>query len=108
MMDEFTVDQNYQRVYRNLLTKFRDCMGEGWAGAFASFHVVEGLYPDLGEAEISHMMTNAGTKNYYMHVEIKEVTADKTSVKAYVQLSTWKRQLEKVRPWATDPAATCS
>lgn len=108
MTAQFTTDQNYQRVYRNLLTKFRECKGEGWAGVFADIHIVEGLYPDLGEAEISYMMSNFGTKNYYLHIDITKITANKTNVKAYIQLSTWKRSLSRIKPWATNPNASCS
>lgn len=106
--DEFTVNDNYQRVYKRMQTKFHDCLGEGIIGLRASMHIKNNLYPDLGEAEISYMMRNVGAANYLIHTDITKITANETKVKSYMQIKMNSgKQLAIIRKWATDTTTAC-
>lgn len=102
-----TVDENYQRVYKNLLESMYQCYGEGWAGVFAQYHIRSELYSELDEAEISYVMTNAGMQGHYLHVDIRGVDADHSEVDTFVSLSTWERQLSRVESWARGSDVDC-
>lgn len=106
---EFTTDQPYQLVYKNLLTKMRDCLGEGQIGmSFATMIIRNELYPDLGTAEVSQVMENAGVTNYYMHFDIVKLEAKKTSVTGYTQYSiNGQKFLGRAKQWAIDSNSTC-
>lgn len=101
----FETNINYQRLYKNLVTKFSECMGEGYVGGFATTHIKHALYSDLKEATISYTMDNLG-QNIYYHADI--IGTEKGSkVIAYVSLNTWKRTLDNTKNWATDADAPC-
>ena len=102
------IDQNYQRLYKNLLRKMDECAGEGQVGLFAQLHIKQTILSDLKEASISYMMTNVGTQSYYLHVDIFGVGEDRSKFDAYVAYSTWKSWLPRVERWARNPAATCA
>ena len=104
---EFTVEENYQRVYKNLLDKVHECMGEGWAGVFASFHIKNELYNELKEGEITFLMSNAGMQSYYMHIDVTSISEKRTKVDAYVYYSTWEKELPLIRQWAFDDNSSC-
>jgi len=97
---EFTVDNNYQRVYKNILDKMHECKGEGWAGVFASYHIQHELYNDLKEGYITFLMSNAGSQSYYMHIDVASISDEQTNVNAYVYYSTWEKNLPLVKQWA--------
>ena len=102
------IDQNYQRLYKNLLRKMDECAGEGQVGLFAQLHIKQTILSDLKEASISYMMTNLGTQSYYLHVDIHGIGEDRSKLDAYVAYSTWKDWLPRVERWARQPDATCA
>lgn len=101
------INQNYQRVYKNLLEKMQECMGEGWVGVFAQNHIRHAMFNELQEANISYVMSNLGYQNHYLHVDIKGSGRDNTKMDAFVHFSTWRSVLSRVEVWATDAKATC-
>ena len=103
----FTVEENYQRVYKNILDKMHECMGEGWAGAFASTHIKHELYNDLKEGNITFLMSNAGSQSYYMHIDVASIEDKKTRINTYVYYSTWEKNLPLVEQWARDGKSSC-
>ena len=104
---EFTIEENYQRVYKNLLEKMNECMGEGWAGVFASTHIKHELYNELKEGNITFLMSNAGSQSYYMHIDVASIADKKTRINAYVYYSTWEKNLPLVKQWAFDGNSSC-
>jgi hypothetical protein len=104
---EFKVEENYQRVYKNLLDKMHECIGEGWAGVFASYHIKNELYSELEEGEITFLMSNAGMQNYYMHMDVASISAEQTKVDAFVYYSTWAKNLPLIKQWASDSNSSC-
>jgi len=104
---EFKVEENYQRVYKNLLDKMHECVGEGWAGVFASYHINSELYNELGEGEISFMMSNAGMQSYYMQMDVASLSEAQAKVNAYVYYSTWEKNLPLIKQWAVNGDSSC-
>ena len=102
------IDQNYQRLYKNLLRKMDECAGEGQVGLFAQLHIKQTILSDLKEASISYMMTNLGTQSYYLHVDIFGIGEDRSTLDAYVAYSTWKGWLPRVERWARQPDSPCA
>jgi len=102
------IDQNYQRVYKNLLERMQECMGEGWVGVFAQNHIRHAMYSELQEANISFVMSNLGYQNHYLHVDIKALEQEKTKLEAFVYFSTWRSALGRIEAWARDTNATCN
>jgi hypothetical protein len=101
-----TVDQNYQRVYKQLLEKMQECYKEGTVGAFAQMHIRTSLYNELREANISYMMTNLGSQNHYLQVDIKGM-GESTNLDAYVFFKTWSNRIPQIREWAINSDASC-
>lgn len=100
------IDQNYQRVFKNVLDKFQECVGEGRIGVFADMHIKNVMLSDLKEAEISVMMTNLGNY-YYYHADIKEIAPGKTQFDAAIIYQTWSRWLDRSVAWAQNGDADC-
>lgn len=82
-------------------------MGEGWAGAFAQFHIRHAVFNELREANISFVMSNLGYQNHYLHVDIRGLDDATTKLDAFVYFSTWRPTLARVQSWATDADAQC-
>jgi len=101
------LNKNYQQVYKNVLVKMQECMGEGWAGVFAQTQIKHVMYNDLQEANISYMMTNLGRNLYYLQVDIKGLSPKTTNISASVYYPTWKPSLNSVVAWAHDGNAPC-
>lgn len=104
---EFSVEENYQRVYKNVLDKMHECLGEGWAGVFASYHIKSELYSELKEGEITFLMSNAGIQSYYLHADIFGISEEQTKVDAYAYYSTWEKSLPLIKQWASDGDSSC-
>lgn len=101
------IDQNYQRVYKNVLDKMHECIGESSAGMFAQVRIRHALYSDLQEGNIGYVMDNLGVANHYLQVDIKGLPNNRTRLEAFVHFSTWKPHLERVTAWAIDGRAPC-
>jgi len=101
------LNQNYQQTYKNLSTKYQECMMQGWAGVFAQMHIDRQLYSDLKEGHIIHYMTNMGMKSYYVVIDIKETDNKKTLLDAYIFYSTWENVLPKIEEWSINTDSTC-
>jgi hypothetical protein len=106
--DSVIVPVNYQKLYRDLLGKMQECFQEGTAGVFSRMDLDHALYSDLGEAQITYLMTSAGIKNYLLHVDIAAKGQHAARLDTFVSLYTWKPLMEQVQRWAVDPLASCT
>lgn len=104
---EFTVEENYQRVYKNLLDKLHECKGEAWTDVSASYHIRNELFNERKEGHITFIMSNAGIHSYYMHIDFTSIADKKTKAKAYVYYSTWEDYLPLIKQWALDGNSGC-
>lgn len=102
-----TINENYQRVYKNILDKMTECQGEGMVGIASSMQVKHTMLPDLKEAQISYTMSNLGSTSYFYHAELRGTEDGKTRITAYSGLSTWDKLVDRSLVWARDPNASC-
>jgi hypothetical protein len=102
-----TINENYQRVYKNILDKMTECQGEGIVGLLSSMQVKHTMLPDLKEAEISYTMSNLGSTSYFYHAELRGTEDGKTRITVYSGLSTWNKLIDRSLVWARDPNASC-
>ena len=75
--EEYTVNKNYQVVYRGIADKFVECSYEG------TQYIQRNLYPELGEGD---MVFNAG--GYLFLVNIKKNEENSTHISAYSKFTT--------------------
>ena len=104
---EFTVEENYQRVYKKLLEKLHECKGEAWAGELVSHRIKNDLRDERKEGYITFIMSNAGSQVYYIHIKIVSITDDKTKAKAYVYYSTKEDYLPLISQWTVAGNSGC-
>lgn len=101
------IDQNYQTVYKRLLDKLSECLGEAQVGLFANMHIKSDIFSELREARVSYMMTNLGTQSYYFHANIAGTGIDTTKLDGFVYYGTWRPILPKLAAWASKDNAPC-
>jgi hypothetical protein len=104
---EFTVEENYQRVYKNLLDKTHECKGEVWAGESASYRIRDELFTELKEGHITFIVYNSGSQSYYIHTDITLIADNKTKAKVYIYKNTRKEYLPLIKQWALDGNSSC-
>lgn len=104
---EFTVEENYQRVYGNLLDKMHECKGKVWPGESASYRIKNELIDETKEGYITFIFYNAGSQRYYMHTAITQISNSKTKAKAYIYNYTRKDYHPLIKRWAFDGDTDC-
>lgn len=77
--EEFTVNDNYQAVYKRVVDKFVEC-SDGWAQ-----YLQRDLYTDLGEGEM--FMFGAGGDGYVFLVNMKSAEQKLTNVSSYSKIA---------------------
>ncbi len=78
--EEYTVNKNYQEVYREIADKFVEC-----SDSMAPY-LRRNLYSDLGEGEL--YLHGADSAGYAFLVSIKKIGDTQTEVKVYSKIST--------------------
>lgn len=78
--EEFSINKNYQEVYRGIADKFVECFDSG------AQHIRRNLYSELGEGEL--YLHGADSAGYVFLVEVKKTGDAQTEVKAYSKIST--------------------
>lgn len=77
--EEYTVNDNYQAVYKRVVDKFVEC-SDGWAQ-----YLQRDLYAELREGEM--FMFGAGGDGYVFLVNIKSVEPTSTHVSSYSKIT---------------------
>ena len=98
---EYRVDMNWQAAYRLLKDQTIECFqgGGGWSGTGM---VNAQLYNELNEAEIQ---VNNGSWGTYLYIEVIK-DGDGALVHGYSALSTWNRNLQRLKPKTVDGKTT--
>jgi hypothetical protein len=102
-----TVNYNYQKVYKIVKDGMYDCFGIGAISSYADYHIKNEMYSELGEAEVSFFMSNWGTQNYLLHVDIDKTQDDLTNIDVYSYLSTWKPKADEIVAWVESGKVVC-
>lgn len=104
---EFTVEENYQHAYKNILDKMHVCKGEVWTGESASYRIKNELFTELKEGHITFVMYNSGRQSYYIHTDMSSIAGNKTKAKAYIYNYTGKDYIPLIKQWAFDGSSGC-
>lgn len=104
---EFNVEENYQRVYKNLLEKMHECKGEAWVGESTRYRIKNELYDEHKKGQITFFVFNAGKQIYYIHIKIDAIGDNKTKAKAYVYYSTQEDYLPLISQWTLGGNSGC-
>lgn len=78
--EEYTVNKNYQEVYRDIADKFVEC-----SDSMAPY-LRRNLYSELNEGEL--YLHGADSAGYAFLIEVKKAGDTQTEVKAYSKIST--------------------
>jgi hypothetical protein len=103
---QFEVDQNYQQVYRTVITNARKC----WqSGLITAQMVVTGdLFTDTKAGEVTVALHGAAGVDTYLGVDIKAVADDRTQVRTYYAMSSWAAGPAAIESWVRTGSTTCS
>jgi len=94
---EFTVNENYQRVYEKISEQGRRC----WETMTIALDT--DLYSELGEAKVTWRVKGiASASSYYAMAEINKISSILTKVKVYYYFSTWGNLGHVVEKWTND------
>jgi hypothetical protein len=97
---EFTVADNYQRVYQRVAEQARECWTTGFIfSPQASFDVDADLLSELGEGRVALRFENVGTW-YSVVTDIIRISADETLVTVMVGTDRYVGAFDQVRRWA--------
>ena len=99
------VAQNYQNVYRRVLTNARKCWQTGMITA--QMVVTGDLYTDLKTGEISVALHGGLGVDTYLGIEMKAIDAERTEVQIYNALATWERSAKLVQQWVVGEHSEC-
>lgn len=92
---EFSSNQPYQRVSKNIKDELERCVSAGFL--FASTTINSQIYPDLGEAEISVTNYNMGDQSVFLDIQISG-DAENAHVQARsANLGMWRDSAQKIR-----------
>jgi len=101
----FDVNDNYQRVYRNIEGISKQC----WEGkATTADYVVDAeQYNELGMAEVAWKLVGMVGPVYYLDIEIKRVSSNKSHVVVHRASYVHAYSEEVVKQWAKGEMNTC-
>ena len=101
----FDVNDNYQKVYRNIQEISKQC----WEGtAITADYVVDTqLYSELGTAEVAWKLVGIAMPVYYLDIEIKRVSSNKSHVVVHRASYVHAYSEQVVKQWAKGEMNTC-
>jgi hypothetical protein len=105
--DSIDVDVNYQLAHERILTKLRECNGEGSVGPGSTISIPNEIYSDLKKSSIAWTISGGGLHNYLLQIDLTAIGPNKTHIQSYVVNSNWKKTIDSLRSWATNPNSTC-
>lgn len=101
----FTVPENYQPVYRKILSQERKCKQAGW---IASQWVVQGdLYHDTKSGQITLELHGATGVNVYDVVDVEFIDDKNTRVTAYFPFGPAEKFGRIIQEWVLEDSKEC-
>lgn len=101
----FDVDENYQSVYRKVLTPARDC----WqSGLITAQMVVQGdLYTDTWRGNVTVALHSGAGVDTYFTVDVEALSEAKTRVTVYHAFRNQERAAQAVELWVKQNSKLC-
>ena len=95
--DSFTVEKNYQQVYRETLNRSQVC--------FPKFFIQEHLYTDKQSGTIEVMEITGN--DILIAVEISAIDANRTNVIVYSEESALNKEAKAIKHWLISGSEKC-
>ena len=100
----FEVDQNYQAVYRHILSQARACVKPVFTGKM----IVYGeLFSDIKAADIAVALKGFFSENRHLQIKIEEAANNKTKVEVSNKFRKWNAYARAVKAWVVDKSTAC-
>jgi hypothetical protein len=101
----FDVDENYQSVYRKVLTPARNC----WqSGLITAQMVVQGdLYTDTRQGNVTVALHGGAGVDTYFTVDVVALSDSKTRVTVYHAFRNQERAAQAVELWVKENSTVC-
>jgi hypothetical protein len=101
----FEIDQNYQSVYRSIVTQARTCYQ---AGMITAQMIVQGdLYTDIRSGNVTVALHGGLGIDTYLTIDITAIGDNKTSVQTYYATDTWHNGAGAVERWVKNKSTEC-
>lgn len=100
----FEIDENYQSVYRKVLSTARKCYQTGMIGGQM---VVQGdLYHDIRTGNVTVALHGFGVDTH-MTIDISALDDERTKIVVFNAFSTWDSAARAVREWVEHNSTEC-
>ncbi len=101
----FTVNENYQPVYRKILSTARKCYQTGMITAQM---VVQGdLYQDTKSGNVTVALHGGFGVDTHMTIDVSALNDETTKVVVFNAVSTWNSAAQAVREWVEKDSTEC-
>lgn len=96
----FKVDENYQSVYRKIVTQARNHFQ---TGLITAQMVVQGdIYTDIKSGNVTIALHGGLGVDTYMTIDINALSDNQTRVTTYYALGTWESSAKAVEEWVKE------
>lgn len=101
----FEVGENYQPIYRKILSTARKCYQTGMITAQM---VVQGdLYHDIKSGNVTVALHGGFGVDTHMTIDISALNDEKTRIVVFNAISTWNSAGRAVREWVEENSTQC-
>ena len=101
----FQVNENYQPVYRKILSAARKCYQ---TGLITAQMVVQGdLYHDIRKGNVTVALHGGLGVDTHMAIDISSLDHEKTEIVVFNAISTWNSAAQAVREWVEENSIAC-
>ena len=101
----FEIEENYQPIYRKILSAARKCYQTGMITAQM---VVQGdLYHDIKSGNVTVALHGGFGVDTHMTVDISALNDEKTRIVVFNAVSTWNSAARAVREWVEENSTKC-
>ncbi len=103
----FEAPENYQSVYRKIMTPARDCWQQGASLLTADMDVHGELYSDIRKGSISITARGGAGAQTYMAIDIVALADNKTRITTYYALRGSLLRAKAVEEWVKNNSTAC-
>lgn len=104
----FTVEENYQSVYRKIVNQERKCYESISNALNGQFIVRADLYQDLRSGTISTAQYAGYGLNIWRVIEVESIDSATSKVKAYLGIGPVEKGGQLLKQWVLDNSQDCS
>ena len=104
----FEVNENYQSVYRKIITPARDCWQQGASLLTAQTDVQGELYSDIRKGNVTVTMRGPAGAHTFLTIDVAALLDSKTKITTYYALRGSLPRAQAVELWVKQNSTECS